>query len=44
VSDLYDHEEDWGENFDDMDSGDWENYIGGPDEKEIRQPSYPDSY
>ena len=40
MGDLYDHEEDWSESFDDMELGDWEDYLGGPDDKEIEESYY----
>jgi len=35
VSDMNDEYEDWGESFDDKESSDWEDYLGGPDDEEI---------
>lgn len=34
---MEDKYEDWGESFDDKDSADWEDYLGGPDDDEIER-------
>ena len=31
-NDPNESQEDWGESFDDMDAGDWQDHLGGPDD------------
>lgn len=31
---MYDEYTDWSDSFDDMDGGDWESHMGGPDYEE----------
>jgi len=35
--DYSDAFEDWGQTFDDMDSADWNDYLGGPDDDQIEE-------